>query len=144
MQRALLPILTVFLILVAPGCKKSQQFYFPDVPFEEYIYLSNPSNQDLQHPGGWVYHPGGYKGLIVFRRHLQGGAQDFGVYDRGCPEHYSEDCGRLEVSDDELYAVCPCDGARHLLIDGSPGQGARYPLRTYRVSLNGNVLYVRN
>lgn len=142
--RALLIVLTGIIFLVASGCRKSQPDNFPNVGFETYVYLNNPSNQILQQPGGWVYHDGGYRGLIIYRRQLTGAADDFGVYDRGCPEHFSENCGILEVTDDDLFAECPCEGERYLLLDGSPAENARLGLKMYPGSLNSGVLYIRN
>ena len=137
-------IWTLILLGVASGCKKNKRPYFPNIGFEQYIYLNNPSNTALQHPGGWVYHNGGYRGLIVYRRYIQHTSRDFAVYDRGCPTHYDEDCGELEVTEDDLYVRCPCGGEKYLLLDGSPSNEAHYPLVPYRAQLNGNVLYVAN
>lgn len=137
-------VLTCSLLLVASGCKKSRPNNFPSVAFETYVYLNNPSNNPLMQPGGWVFHDGGYRGLIIYRRQLSGAPEDFGAYDRGCPEHFSETCGYLEVSDDDLFAVCPCNGEKYLLLDGSPSENANIGLMAYPVSINGGVLYIRN
>ncbi len=136
--------LTAVLLGVASGCKKNQQTFFPQVAFEEFVYLNNPSSQPLLAPGGWVYATGGYAGLIVYRRYINGGADDFAAYDRGCPAHYNQSCGTLTVSDDGLFAECPCDGERYSLFDGSPGKGAELPLQPYRVQRNGETLVIRN
>lgn len=129
---------------VASGCKKKQNDYFPSVAFEQHIYLSNPSSFDLSVPGGWIYSEGGYKGLIIYRRYLNGGQDDFVAFDRGCPSHFSESCGTLVVTDDDIYAQCKCDDAQYMLFDGSPGKGAKLPLRQYQVVRNGDVLYISN
>lgn len=137
-------ILTLGLVLVASGCKKSRPNNFPDVAFETYVYLNNPSNNVLMQPGGWVFHDGGYRGLIIYRRQLSGAPEDFGIYDRGCPEHIAESCGYLDISDDDLFAICPCSGEKYLLLDGSPAENATIGLRAYPGARNGNVLYIRN
>jgi nitrite reductase/ring-hydroxylating ferredoxin subunit len=47
--------------------------------------------------------------------------------------------------EDNLYAVCPCDGQRFLLFDGQPLDGnTTYPLLPYRISYDGNALRIRN
>lgn len=137
-------ILTVFFFGVASSCKKKENQYFPSTSFEQYIYLNNPSSYALGTPGGYIYAEGGYKGLIIYRRTLNGGSDDFGVYDRGCPEHYAESCGQLEASEDGLFAECSCKKDEYLLIDGSPGENASLPLYPYRVVRNGDVLYISN
>lgn len=137
-------ILTLFLVTVASGCKKNKLNYFPNVAFEEYVYLNNASSAPLQHPGGWIYTEGGYAGLIIYRRYISGGIDDFAVFDRGCPAHHDEDCGTLVVDDDDLYAVCSCEDEKYLLLDGSPAENASYPLIPYTYTRNGDVLYISN
>lgn len=145
-KKSVVLILTAICCGVACSCKKNQQPYFPNVGFEEYIYLNNPSSQDLQTVSGYIYHTGGYKGLIVFRRSFDPvqPENDFIAFDRACPEHFNEDCGSLEVDDDAIFAVCGCNQEKYLLYDGAPSDGASLPLRQYRVVLNGNVLVVSN
>ena len=136
-------LLTMVIVMVVSGCEKNNQRNFPNVGFEEYIYLNNPSNLPLQNIGGSITHPGGYKGLIVFRRYLQN-ANDFAAYDRGCPTHYKQECGQLELSDDGNFAVCPCGGEQYLLFDGSPSTDAKISLVEYATNYNGEIIVVRN
>lgn len=137
-------ILTLLFIVVASGCKKNNRVYFPSVSFEEYVYLNNPTSQPLMHPGGYIYHTGGYRGLIVYRNNINGSSSDFSVWDRACPEHFEQSCSVLEVSDDGLYAKCPCNGEQYFILDGSPTKGATLPLYQYPAVLNGDVLYISN
>lgn len=144
MQRFYIFFLTAILLGVASACADDRQRDFPNVAFEEIIYLNNPSNLPLQNIGGAVFHPGGYEGLIVFRRFANGGFDDFAAYDRGCPEHYREECGILEFSDDGTFAVCPCGDEKYLLFDGSPGEKASVGLIEYPARYDGSVVVVRN
>lgn len=137
-------ILTLLFAGVASGCKKNKTVYFPNVRFEEYVYLNNPSSFDINSPGGHIFHTGGYRGLIIYRNSLNGTASDFSVFDRACPEHFDEDCSVMDVSEDGLYAVCPCHGEQYFLLDGSPTKGAELPLHPYPVILTGDVLYISN
>ena len=137
-------ILTLLFIVVASGCKKNQRVYFPNVRFEEYVYLNNPSSFPITAPGGHIFHTGGYRGLIIYRNSLNGTSSDFSVFDRACPEHFDDDCSVLEVSDDGLYAVCPCHDDQYFLLDGSPIKNASLPLHRYPAILNGDVLYISN
>lgn len=140
----LLTLLTPLLLLVASGCKKNQANDFPNVQVQETIYLNNPSNQALQNPGGWVYAPGGVKGLIIYRRYLNNQASDFAAYDRACPQHFNEGCGLLTVSDDDIYALCTCNKEEYILFDGSPAKNAERGLYSYPVSFDGQVVVVSN
>lgn len=137
-------VLTGIFLGVASACQKDDRPYFPTVSFEEYVYLNNPSSFPLSAPGGFVYADGGYRGLIVFRRTGGHTAHDYAAFDRGCPEHYEDDCGYLDVTQGELYAICRCDGEKYLLMDGAPAEGASLPLRNYSLSLNGNVIRIKN
>lgn len=137
-------ILTALLLGVASGCKKNSRVYFPNVRFEEYIYLNNPSSFPITSPGGHIFHSGGYRGLIIYRRTLNGTSDDFAIFDRACPEHFDEDCSVMDVSEDGLYAICPCNNERYFLLDGSPAKGASLPMHPYPGILNGDVLYISN
>ncbi len=139
-----LSLLTFVLMIVASSCKKSRNANFPNVRVDEFVYLSNPSNFQLSSPGGWVYNQGGYRGLIIYRRFINGDQSDFAAYDRACPEHYSRDCSVLQVDADGIYAECSCNNERYLLLDGSPADGAQLPLIEYQTFLNGQVLNVSN
>lgn len=137
-------IWTSLFLIVASSCKKSQQSDFPNVNVEEYIYLNNPSSFDLDSPGGWIYHGGGVKGLVVIRRFVNGGQDDFAVFDRACPEHFDEECSRLEVESDNTFLRCTCNGEKYLLFDGSPGDGASLGMKQYGTNFDGSVLRVFN
>lgn len=137
-------LLTLVSLSVASACKKNNQRDFPVVSFDEYIYLNNPSNNELLNPGGAVYTPGGYRGLIIFRRYLNNDAYDFGAFDRACPEHYAEDCSQLEISEDRVFTECPCHGEKYLLFDGSPNENAVISMVEYQCTFDGAVIRVRN
>lgn len=137
-------LLTFLLTMVALGCQKSQNIDFPNVRVDEVIYLNNPSSQPLNAPGGWIYNPGGHKGLIVYRRFLNGGPDDFIAFDRGCPEHYEQDCGTLNVTSDDVFAQCGCNDEKYILFDGSPADGANRSMIIYRTTSDGQVLRVFN
>ncbi len=144
LRTSLYTILTLLLLSVASGCKKNERPFFPEVAFEQYIYLNNPSSFPLSAPTGFIYSEGGYRGLIVYRRTGETTVNGYIAFDRGCPSHYDEDCGHLDVSADGIYAVCRCNGEQYLLNDGSPAADASLPLRQYQLSLNGNILVIRN
>lgn len=144
MKKLFLLILTTIVFSVASSCEKNQERDFPLVSFDEYIYLNNPSNIALQNPGGAIYHTGGYRGLIIYRRFINGGNDDFGAFDRACPEHYRENCSQLEIEDDGIFASCPCGGEKYLLFDGAPGDSATTSMVEYQSTFDGAVIRVRN
>ncbi len=143
-MRTFTVVLTLIVLGVASSCKKNETSYFPSVAFEQRVYLNNPSSFDLNVPGGWIYVDGGYKGLIIYRRYLNGGQDDFVALDRGCPSHYSESCATLKTTSDDLFAQCDCNNEKYLLFDGAPSDGATIGMRQYKVVRNGDVLYISN
>ena len=126
------------------SCGDSNPHPVPYVPVNEVVYLSTPSGYALQFVGGTVVLPdAGVRGIVVYRRTLQENVDDFAALDLCCPNHLQAGCG-LEL-EDNLYAVCPCDGQRFLLFDGQPLDGnTTYPLLPYRISYDGNALRIRN
>lgn len=138
----LLTILTLIFSMVAFSCEKNSNSDFPVVQVDEYVYLNNPSSFPLTSPGGWVYNQGGYRGLIVTRRFINNDQGDFAVFDRACPEHFSEECSMLTVSSDNTFMECACNGEKYLLFDGSPSDGASLGLKQYGTNFDGNVLRV--
>lgn len=146
-KKGTLKKILIFLIFItsALACSDSSvQTNVPNVAVDEYIYLNNASSYNLRFVGGWIYHSGGNKGLIIYRRYFNGDGNDFGAYDRTCPNHPYESCGKLTVSGD--YAKCGCDDQQFLLFDGTPLNGSTtYPLRAYDVTFDGiNVIHVSN
>ncbi len=137
-------ILTFFFLIVASACEKSQQRDFPIVSVDEYIYLNNPQNLELLNPGGAITYGGGYRGLIIYRRFSNNDINDFGAFDRACPEHYREDCSALELDDDRLYAVCSCHGEKYVLFDGAPAENAKTSMVEYRCTFDGAIIRVTN
>ena len=111
----------------------------PYVPVNEVVYLSTTSGYPLQFVGGTVVLPdAGVRGIVVYRRTLLENVDDFAALDLCCPNHLEAGCG-LEL-EDNLYAVCPCDGQRFLLFDGQPLDGnTTYPLLPYRISYDGKA-----
>ncbi|MCR9153043.1 MAG: hypothetical protein NXI09_02960 [Bacteroidetes bacterium] len=144
MFKRFLLLLTIILLSVASACEKNTQRDFPFISFDEYIYLNNPSNIELQNPGGAVITSGGYRGLIIFRRFINNDVRDFAAYDRACPTHYEEDCSLLELSEDRVFAECPCHGEKYLLFDGSPGEDAVISMVEYQCTFDGSLIRARN
>lgn len=127
------------------GCKKrNQDNLIPNVSVNETVYLSNPSSFNLQVQGGWIYHSGGYRGLIVYRRYYNFGVNDFVTYDLACPLHFADNCGKLEVVDD-IYLSCPCSDHKYLLFDGLPLDESSEVLRQYNTQFDGgNIIQISN
>jgi len=140
-------ILTVIIIIVASllGCKREDNLNnIPNVFVQEFVYLNNPSSFNLNTPGGWVYNPGGFSGLVVYRRNFTNAFDDFIAWDRACPLHFNESCGTMNVVDN-LFLECPCDGQQFLMFDGMPIDGKAPQMRFYTTFFDGvNVIRITN
>lgn len=134
----LLGVISVFGL--AAGCGKSVTGGVPNTAVNITIYPSQPEYFDLQIVGGWVYVTGGYRGIIIYRYD----ENEFRAYDRACPIHFDESCGRVDVdSTNNVLATCPCDSLQWSIIDGGP-VSAPLPLRAYNTFYDGNRLDIVN
>jgi nitrite reductase/ring-hydroxylating ferredoxin subunit len=146
MRKGLSILAIVGCISIFMSCTKQNEFYdIPNVAISDFIYLSNPTNFELQVQGGYVYRQAGYKGLIIYRRYMNFDDNDFVAYERACPIHYSESCSTMKVVDD-LTIVCECDGKEYSLFDGSPFANNPSPsVKFYRTTFDGiNTIHVTN
>ncbi|MCK5824833.1 MAG: hypothetical protein KAG96_05440 [Ichthyobacteriaceae bacterium] len=117
----------------------NEQSEIPDVYIDEYIYLANPENINLQSPNGWTYSTGGIKGLIIYRlnSNLNDPDNNFVAYDRSCPHISQNGCSVLNIEKD-IIAKCECDESEFLLTTGEPLNGAHIGLKKYKVYYNPN------
>ncbi|MFN4298916.1 MAG: hypothetical protein ACK4EX_04185 [Thermaurantimonas sp.] len=138
-------VFSIAIVFMLFSCNESNQHMVPNVVVDEIIYLNLPSSAPLQSPGGWIYHPGGFRGLLIYRAFFNGNADDFRAFDRTCPNHVNQICGVVHVLPDNVLTYCKCDSARYVLFDGTPAQGNQsQPLRQYRVQFFGNSIRVFN
>lgn len=134
-----------FLILMTSGllvfsCKKNNDSV-PRVLVDEYIDLTFPSYYTLNAVNGWIYYPGGNKGIIIFRR----SGSEFVAFDRTCTYDASEPCSIVEVETSSIIAVDSCCGSRFSLYDGTVVNApANQNLLQYNAVLQGNILHIYN
>ena len=76
------------------------------------------------------------KGVIVFNT---GSAMN--AFDGACPNQNLSSCSNLTVSGSN--ANCPCGSENYNLFTGQSA-GKEYPLKQYRVEVNGDVIRVYN
>lgn len=121
-------------------CRKEQQ----GVPYAYVsltIYVNDPQNIALTTVGGWKYYPGGYKGLIVYRK----SQAEFMIYDRACPVHADEPSALVEVDSSNILLKENACGSQFLFTDGSTiGGPAIIPLTRYPNTFDGTTLRVQN
>src|SRR6185437_8717682 len=136
----------VFLVLLfsfSCSCKKTTPLGPSPVPYvyvNTQIQTSLPEYTALNNGGGYVYIPGGNKGIIV----LQDFTGVFWAFDRTCPYHVTSPCGQIVMGTLKLacgpYAGAKFDSccASTYGFDGTVTHGpSTYPLKAYRVTATG-------
>ncbi|MEY4433526.1 MAG: hypothetical protein RLZZ44_1660 [Bacteroidota bacterium] len=110
--------------------------YIPNTTFTVDINMNLPLYSNLQYPSNAVYFAGkGVKGLLIFNT-----GSGYNAFDAACPNQSLSACSTMTISG--IDAVCSCDGKTYSLFTG---QGSlQYPMKQYRVEVNGNVLRIYN
>ena len=132
-----------FLLLVFPilfGCTSNtinnNNPYLPKYTFTIDINMNLPAYSSLLTPINAVYYPGqGVQGLYIFNT-----GSGYVAFDAACPNQAISSCSTMTI--DGINAVCGCDSKEYSLFTG---QGTlQYPMKQYRVQVNGTSLRVYN
>lgn len=111
--------------------------YLPNYGFSVNIDINLPAYSQLQFASNAIYYPfEGIRGLIVFNT-----GSGFVAFDAACPNQALDACSTMEL--ETITAICPCDDAEYSLFTGQ-SEGLQYPMKQYRVQVNGSVLTVYN
>lgn len=110
--------------------------FIPNYTFTVDVNMNLPSYSKLLYPSNAVYYAGkGVKGLIIFNT-----GSGYNAFDAACPNQTPSTCSPMTI--DGIDAVCSCDNKTYSLFSG---QGSlQYPMKQYRVEVNGNVLRIYN
>jgi nitrite reductase/ring-hydroxylating ferredoxin subunit len=135
-----------FLLLIAfPmlfGCSanspNNNNPYLPNYSVNLNINLNLPEYSNLKFVSNAVYIYGqGVRGIIVFNN----SGKDYSAFDAACPNQALSSCSTMTIKG--INAICACDNAEYSLFSGQSA-GKQYPLKQYRVEVNGNMLHVYN
>jgi nitrite reductase/ring-hydroxylating ferredoxin subunit len=108
----------------------------PNYNFTVDINMNLPAYSSLLYPSNAVYYSGvGVKGIIIFNT-----GSGYNAFDAACPNQALSSCSTMTIKG--INTVCPCDNKEYSLFTGQGG--LQYPLKQYRVEVNGNVLRVYN
>lgn len=110
--------------------------YLPNYTFAVELNMNLPAYSNLQYPSNAIYYSSvGAKGIYVFNT-----GSGYNAFDAACPNQAISSCSTMTLKG--INVVCPCDDKEYSLFTG---QGKlQYPLKQYRVEVNGNVLRVYN
>ena len=136
----------IFLIFISSfflGCSKDKfnndNPYLPNYSFSMDLNKNLPSYSGLNFAGNGVKaYPanGPSRGVIVFNT---GG--EFKAWDGACPNQNLSTCSTLTISGSN--ANCPCGSENYNLFTGLSA-GKQYPLKQYRVEVNGDIIRIYN
>ncbi len=127
-KKNFLKLFWVLFIILPFSCSDAPEIPYVPVYIDINIYM--PDYIELQTVGNAIYITGGVykKGIIVYRSTFD----EFLAYDRTCGYHPEDPCGRVNVDDMTLNAVCDCCGSKYQLGDGYVVEGpSRVPLTSY-------------
>lgn len=128
-------IIPFFLSCSDSGLNNSNPF-IPNYTFTVDVNMNLPAYSNLKFVSNAVYISGiGARGLIIFNT-----GSGYNAFDAACPNQTISACSTMTING--INAVCGCDNAEYSLFTGQ-GQ-LQYPLKQYRVQVNGNVLRVYN
>jgi nitrite reductase/ring-hydroxylating ferredoxin subunit len=144
-------LLLIFFVILF-GCsgdsKNNNNPYLPNFPVNLEVNLNLPQYSDLKYITNGVFVPNhGVRGIIIFNS-----GSGYYAFDAACPNQALSSCStmafkKLDVNDplkiDKTTVVCPCDNAEYSLFSGQSA-GKKYPLKQYRVEVNGTVLNIYN
>ena len=129
----------LFLICLTLSCD-NENYNFPQVDVNLYLYINNPEFFNVESPGGWMYLNGGVGGILLYRKNLD----EFIAYDRASTFNPISEC-QVSVENDNISIKDPCSDSKFLITDGSVIQGpANQPLKRYNTIYNGNNLSIFN
>jgi nitrite reductase/ring-hydroxylating ferredoxin subunit len=136
-------VLLIFLPLVLACDSGSINNRNPNIPnYTVYLQINMnlPGYSNLQFPSNHITDFGptsGARGIVVFNT-----GSGFVAFDLACPNQPYDSCNSpMTISG--IEATCDCDDTVYNLFSGqSPGQ--QYPMKQYRVDVNGSTLIVTN
>jgi nitrite reductase/ring-hydroxylating ferredoxin subunit len=140
-MKKILPLILIstFLLSCSKDKFNNNNPYLPNYAFSIDINKSLPSYSALNFTGNAVKaYPanGPSRGLIVFNT-----GSGYNAYDGACPNQDLSSCSTLTISGSN--ANCPCGSENYNLFTGQ-SVGKQYPLKLYRVEVNGDLIRVYN
>ena len=110
--------------------------FVPNYTFTLDLNMNLPIYSNLKFVSNAVYVPNiGARGVIVFNT-----GSGYNAFDAACPNQAISTCSTMTING--INAVCGCDNATYSLFTGQGN--LQYPMKQYRVQVNGDVLRVFN
>uniref|UniRef100_UPI00404A5C97 hypothetical protein n=1 Tax=Flavobacterium sp. TaxID=239 RepID=UPI00404A5C97 len=103
-----------------------------DTNLPSYVNLQFTGNSELINFAG-----AGVGGVIIFNS-----GTGYRAYDAACPNQVFTSCSVMTLNG--IFANCPCDDVDYNLFTGLAEAEVQYPMKPYRVEINGSILRVYN
>lgn len=134
--------LLLLLIPILFACDKenfnNENPYITNYSFSADVNMNLPLYNNLRFAGNSVYVSNiGALGVWVFNS-----GSGFFAYDAACPNQPIAQCSTMIVS--AGYATCQCDEIQYSMYTGLGEGDVQYPMKQYRVQVNGDVLRIYN
>ena len=129
-------LLLVLLNSCSEQAVRNNNPYLPNYTVLIDINLNLPEYSNLKFVSNAVLIPAkGVRGVVVFNT-----GSGYNAFDAACPNQALSSCSTMTIKGINL--LCACDNEEYSLFTG---QGKlQYPLKQYRVEVNGDVLRVYN
>lgn len=132
----LLSVIIPFLFSCSDSGFDNTNPFVPNYTFTVDINMNLPAYSDLKYTSNAIYYPGvGARGIIVFNT-----GSGYNAFDAACPNQAISSCSTMTING--INAVCGCDSKEYSLFTGQ--SSLQYPMKQYRVQVNGTVLRVYN
>ncbi len=116
---------------------KNTNPYLPNYSVLIDLNLNLPEYSKLKYVSNAVLIPAkGVRGVVVFNS-----GSGYNAFDAACPNQALASCSTMTIKGINL--LCPCDNEEYSLFSGQ-SVGKQYPLKQYRVEVNGSLLRVFN
>lgn len=132
--------LLIVFVCALSACSDSERSnknpYIPNYSVNLSVNMNLPAYSNLKFVSNGVIVPNfGAKGIIIFNT-----GNTYNAFDAACPNQELTSCTAMTI--DGINAVCSCDKVQYSLFTGLGGK--EYPLKQYRVEVNGSVIHVYN
>ena len=135
--------LLLFALAITTACHKdnfnNNNPYLANYAFSMDINMDLPSYSNLKFASNAVrvnVANGPVNGVIIFNT-----GSGYQAYDGSCPNQAITTCSKLTITG--VNATCSCDNAAYNMYTGQC-TGKQYPLKPYRIDVNGNTLRIYN
>lgn len=131
----------LFFLMAITACSTQEpQTNIPNVNVDIEVDLSSIDNQALQQIGGFIYLDGGVRGIVL----IHTTTTDYVALDRNCTFEPADAKAIVAMHSSGFYLEdASCTSTFDL--NGFPTGGpAEFPLKEYRVSRSGDILFIIN